>query len=851
MSSSSSSDHYSHLFTPKSRSQSAASPAKASLYPFLPSLQKTETPSSMEALKRKLAGQQSQPSTVSPSGPSSSTHGQVATHDEDIVFLGSSDGAATKGKYKSDNKPKTKMYFDLGSGTSAGPSGTSGPPHQLLSGPHAGTHQPPPQRVPSGTDMNKLTQREGIAIDDEALSLAPDFSRVAGMAPSERDKAIEEMMAQAVGVEDDFDPDDANVLGMAIPLMRHQVQGYRWMRKREAGRYKGGILADDMGLGKTIQALALIVTNNADREDSTMRYVVEEKKKLNAKDKKKHADSETNGERSSSVDGMGDSQTKEEMELRSKTTLIVAPVAVIRQWESEAKEKTNTGLKVFVHHGNSRAASGSALKKYDVVMTSFSTAASEYANVLDKGGDRSYSPLFKARWLRVILDEAHNIKNHKTKQAQACFALSERAHSRWCLTGTPIQNNPYEIYSLIHFLGIPPFDDFEHFKEKIGDPLKSSNQTRVNWGMKRLCVVLQTVLLRRTKETKIDGKPLLSLPDRIVEVVSSPFDNDEEQDFYRSWEDQARKNMEREGNHVAKLVLLLRLRQATSHPALVTKSVEADADAMTVGGERKTVSEVPSGSSAAPSAADDSGDELADLVANLNVGTAKCERCKGGLSESEAMRKVLICDVCEEALKEDARRQLDWNKMGSTKIRMMLRILEKISSESEGKEKTIIFSQFTSFLDLAGKELARRGYSYARYDGSMRPVEREAALDRIRRDKNIKIILISFKAGSTGLNLTCCSRVILMDLWYNPMLEEQGMDRAHRVGQTRNVYMYKVCIDETVEQRILALQEKKRELSRAALEGSKLKKGGNALSKKELMYLFNGGDEVPAEPVKR
>ncbi len=121
----------------------------------------------------------------------------------------------------------------------------------------------------------------------------------------------------------------------------------------------------------------------------------------------------------------------------------------------------------------------------------------------------------------------------------------------------------------------------------------------------------------------------------------------------------------------------------------------------------------------------------------------------------------------------------------------------------------------------------------------MRQDAREAALRKIKDDDKCKLILISFKAGSTGLNLTCCSRVLLMDLWWNPQIEEQAFDRAHRLGQNRPVMIYKICVKDTVEQRLLEIQEKKRSLANSALTGEKLKKGKNNLSFAELMYLFN------------
>jgi SNF2 family DNA or RNA helicase len=121
----------------------------------------------------------------------------------------------------------------------------------------------------------------------------------------------------------------------------------------------------------------------------------------------------------------------------------------------------------------------------------------------------------------------------------------------------------------------------------------------------------------------------------------------------------------------------------------------------------------------------------------------------------------------------------------------------------------------------------------------MRPEAREKALQTIKTSDTCKIILISFKAGSTGLNLTCCSRVLLMDLWWNPQIEEQAFDRAHRLGQNRPVHIYKLSVKNSVEERLLTIQQKKRDLANSALTGEKYVKGKQKLSWQDLMYLFN------------
>ena len=165
---------------------------------------------------------------------------------------------------------------------------------------------------------------------------------------------------------------------------------------------------------------------------------------------------------------------------------------------------------------------------------------------------------------------------------------------------------------------------------------------------------------------------------------------------------------------------------------------------------------------------------------------------------------------------------------------MMLSLLAKFPRD----DKVIIFSQFTSYLDLIEPVLKAEGILFVRYDGSMNRAARELALNKIRNHDATRVILISFKAGSTGLNLTCCNRVILCDLWWNPQIEEQAFDRAHRLGQTKEVYVYKLSIAGTVEERILELQKKKRMLAKSALEGTRLRKNMSKLDRDELRLLF-------------
>lgn len=218
---------------------------------------------------------------------------------------------------------------------------------------------------------------------------------------------------------------------LKVTLLEHQKVGLSWMKNMEDSDNKGGILADDMGLGKTLQAIALMVSrpsNNPER----------------------------------------------------KSTLVVAPVALMQQWKREIEKLLRPGryqLSVFILHGDKRSTEFRDLKHYDVVLTTFGTLSSElkrkekYEQLHKESG--STEPLPRAvvrmlpclgptsKWHRIIVDEAQCIKNRNTKSAQACCQID--ATYRWCMSGTPMMNNVEELHSLIKFLRIRPYSSLERF----------------------------------------------------------------------------------------------------------------------------------------------------------------------------------------------------------------------------------------------------------------------------------------------------------------------------------------------------------------------------------------------------
>ncbi|KZT01342.1 uncharacterized protein LAESUDRAFT_739218 [Laetiporus sulphureus 93-53] len=636
---------------------------------------------------------------------------------------------------------------------------------------------------------------------------------------AEAERALRELVTGAYTHEIEVSLEDATVEGFRpnVKLLPHQISGRSWMAGRELGKKMGGILADDMGLGKTIQTITRIVDGRATQQDKKEGW--------------------------------------------SPTTLVICPVAVISQWASEIK-KIAVGLTVIEHHGASRTSDPKVLGKAHVVITSYSTVTSEYnaynpasdegsssrkkgkKQSLDDSDDDSVicktqiktsrrkekDAIFRVRWWRIVLDEAHNIKNRNAKSSIACCALEGKF--RWCLTGTPMQNNVEELFPLLKFLKIRPLNEWHTFNEQIAKPVKANRTVR---AMKRLHVVLGAVMLRRTKDTLVNGKPILTLPERVVEIVDCEFDADERA-FYNTVQDRVQSSLEaleKQGgaarNYTSVLVLLLRLRQACNHPSLVSADYVRDKEAVEPKQAKSQDDE------------EEDADELAERLALMGIATTKrCQLCQTLLNTANTAKSD-TCTSCAAVVakaRTKSRRDSDLPP-DSTKIRKILEILQEIDELSEGTEKTIIFSQFTSMLDLIEPFLRAEKIKFVRYDGTMNKAEREYALDRIKESRSIRVILISFKAGSTGLNLTCCNHVILVDPWWNPALEDQAFDRTHRFGQTRDVHIRKLCVPDTTEQRILELQDKKRALAKAALSGDRMK--NMRLGADELIALFKPG----------
>lgn len=299
----------------------------------------------------------------------------------------------------------------------------------------------------------------------------------------------------------------------------------------------GGILADDMGMGKTMMMLALIAHQ-------------------------KHCGlSDQHG----ATDSASSSSSLRLRRDNSQRTLIVCPLSLLHQWKNEINERfrANT-LGVYVYYGDDRESSAAMFGKSDVVLTTYGVLSKEFEKPAGTGA------LISSPWRRVILDEAHSIKNRLTTYFKACASL--RATHRWCLTGTPLQNSLDDLFSLLCFLQYEPWSRVSWWKRVIATPFEQGDEAT---ALGRLKVILSPVLLRRTKHTRDKhGKNIVQLPPKHMELVQLEF-SEEERTFYQAVYDKSRAEFNgyvasgtANTSYVAIFALLLRLRQACNHPFL-------------------------------------------------------------------------------------------------------------------------------------------------------------------------------------------------------------------------------------------------------------------------------------------
>ncbi len=444
-------------------------------------------------------------------------------------------------------------------------------------------------------------------------------------------------------------------------LRPYQEQGVRWLRMLERGGF-AGILGDDMGLGKTLQTLAWLALPRARPED------------------------------------------------QGKPALVVCPSSLVENWAEEAA-KFLPGFKVLPLLGTKRDDLWSAAPSHDLVVISYA--------LLRRDQDRAEA----VPWSVVALDEAQHIKNPDTQNAQAAKKL--RAGSRLVLTGTPMENQVRDLWSIMDFLMPGYLDTAAKFQKRFNSVIANGGPGAAS-ALKVLRRKLKPFLLRRLKEDVAQD-----LPPRLEKRVYCDL-LPEQRRLYDETATRIREEaaalLQSGASPLAILQGLMRLRQICNHPALLPERSRLPAE--------------------------------------------------------------------------------------SGKVEMFLELLDEII---DGGHRVLVFSQFTSMLALLRRELEARDIRHLYLDGSTK--NRQALVHEFNDTPGIPVFLISLMAGGTGLNLTGADVVIHVDPWWNPAVEDQATDRAHRIGQTRTVYAMKLITRNTIEARVASLQDKKRELIEGALGG--------------------------------
>jgi len=607
-------------------------------------------------------------------------------------------------------------------------------------------------------------------------------------------------------------------------LKPFQLEGLSWMIRQEKTHYKGGLLGDEMGMGKTIQAVSLIMSDYPAKEP----------------------------------------------------TLVCVPPVALMQWSNEIREYTDNKLKVLVYHGTNakcKKMSVKELRSYDVIMVSYNSLESLHRKETkgwSRGEDiiKEASPLHAIKFHRLILDEAHSIKSRNTGVAKACFAL--QGDYKWCLSGTPVQNRIGEFFSLLRFLEVRPFADYfcrscaceklhwatdddhmcvacnhgasEHisvFNQELLNPITGDDPELREDALTKLHMITARIMLRRMKR---DHTNSMELPMKDI-IIHNEFFSDIERDFSSSIMTNSARNFDTYvaqgvmlNNYANIFGLIMQMRQVANHPDLLLKKKSAE------GAQNVYVCNIC--------------DEPAEDAVRSRCHHEFCRACvKDFMDTCEASGTDADCPRCHIALTidfeqpeleqdEDSVKKTSIinrikmeNWTSSTKIEMLVYDLYKLRSKKQTL-KSIVFSQFTSMLQLIEWRLRRAGFNTVMLDGSMTPAMRQKSIDHFMTNPDVEVFLVSLKAGGVALNLTEASRVFIVDPWWNPAAEWQSADRCHRIGQKRPCVITRLCIEDSVESRMVALQEKKAAMIAGTVNNDKV--AMDRLSPEDLQFLFRG-----------
>ncbi len=410
--------------------------------------------------------------------------------------------------------------------------------------------------------------------------------------------------------------------------------------------------------------------------------------------------------------------------------IVICPTTLIYNWQNEVKKFTPE-ITCTIHHGNTRSRNIEELKKNNIIITTYGTLRSDISLFL------------KFKFDYVVLDESQAIKNPSSKVTKAASLLT--ATNRLCMSGTPLQNNTFDIYAQMNFLNPGLLGSVEYFRNEFANPIDKFGEQEQKEHLRKL---LYPFILRRTKE-----QVAKDLPEKTETILFCEMDGEQRKiydAFRNSYREKILGTIDEQGIDKSQLTILqglMKLRQICDSPAILNEEEKFPNHSIKL-------------------------DELAREIA-----------------------------------------------------------------ENIGDHKALVFSQFLGMLGLIREKLTEMGIRYEYFDGSTSSADREKAIQSFQNDEEVRVFLISLKAGGVGLNLTAADYVYIVDPWWNPAVEQQAIDRTHRIGQTKNIFAYRmICID-TIEDKILQLQEKKRALAKELIadETGFVK----ALTKADVEYLFS------------
>ena len=465
---------------------------------------------------------------------------------------------------------------------------------------------------------------------------------------------------------------------------------------------------------------------------------------------------------------------KQEGFLESGKALVVMPAGLLCNWQMEIK-KFAPELKTFSYHGSSRSLEKFAAAGAHVLLTTYGTFR------------KDFTKLKECPWQAIVIDEAQNIKNADSDQSRMIRAME--APMRIAMSGTPVENRLMEFWTIMDFSARGILSGATEFREKFETPIQKNGDKKAAETFRKLTAPF---MLRRLKT---DKSIISDLPDKIIQDEYAELTKSQaalykktlERFLAQISEEQLLSEMSRDSHALFKrkgliLQMILALKQICNHPATFLKSVEH----FETRDPRMR------------------GDDIVGRGDDI-VGRGDDPR-HSGRGDSGAGN-----DTQHNAEQPEVAETADKRKLDSGKMEMLLDLLSSIQEQGE---KTLIFTQFAEMGELLKSTIeSQLGLKTAFYHGGCTQTQRKTMIQDFQENPETKVLILSLKAGGTGLNLTAASQVIHYDLWWNPAIEAQATDRAFRIGQTRNVQVHRFITKGTFEEKINSLLESKKAIA--------------------------------------